>query len=121
MFRDALHSFFALKCVDHCNECFFQWFTSERAKYASPIDQLAQQLQQYTSDNPLAFWEKSKFSIKLPMVPHATPTKASHSGMSPSDYAEAKTEIDTLLQQGLIRASKSPWACKAFFLNNHAE
>lgn len=120
-FRDTLHSFFALKCVDKCNERFHEWFRREHAKYDHEFNKLSENLKQFTSDNPLAFWEKPKITIKLPTVPNATPTKASHTGMSPSDFADAQVEIDTLLKQGLIRPSKSPWACKAFFVNNHAE
>lgn len=54
-FKDTLHSFFALKCVDCSNEQFLQWFKGEYVKYAQEIDQFSKQLQQYTSDNPLAF------------------------------------------------------------------
>ena len=32
-----------------------------------------------------------------------------------------KTEIDNLLQKGLIKPSKSPWSCTAFYVNNAAE
>ncbi|KAM3383016.1 hypothetical protein P3S68_008591 [Capsicum galapagoense] len=32
-----------------------------------------------------------------------------------------KREIDNLLQKGLIKSSKSPWLCTAFYINNAAE
>ncbi|KAG5584581.1 hypothetical protein H5410_045015 [Solanum commersonii] len=32
-----------------------------------------------------------------------------------------KREIDNLLQKGLIKPSKSPWSCTAFYVNNVAE
>jgi len=32
-----------------------------------------------------------------------------------------KNEIDSLLQKGLIKPSKSPWSCSAFYVNNAAE
>ena len=39
-----------------------------------------------------------------------------------SDYLElCKNEINSLLQKGLIRPSKSPWSCTAFYVNNAAE
>ena len=39
-----------------------------------------------------------------------------------SDYLElCKNEINSLLQKGLIRPSKSPWSCTAFYVNKHAE
>ena len=121
IFKDTLHAFSAITCVDRCNNRFIQWFNQQREKHKKTFSILSQQLQEFTSDNPLAFWEKSQITIKLPIVPNANPTKASHSGMSPEDYEEARNEIDNLLHQGLITPSTSPWACKAFFVNNHAE
>ena len=32
-----------------------------------------------------------------------------------------KAEINDLLQKGLIRPSKSPWSCTAFYVNNQGE
>ena len=32
-----------------------------------------------------------------------------------------KTEINTLLQEKLIRPSHSPWSCTAFYVNKNAE
>ena len=100
-----MHSFFALYCVNKCTDRFLQWFHKEYESHTTLLQQLTSKLESFTSDNPLAFWEKSKITIKLPMVPHATPTKASHSGMSLADFAEAQEEIPTLLKQGLIRPS----------------
>jgi len=49
------------------------------------------------------------------------PTKARPCQMN-SDYLElCKKEIDSLLQKGLIRHSKSPWSCTTFYVNKHAE
>ena len=31
-----------------------------------------------------------------------------------------KKEIEDLLNKGLIRESKSPWSCAAFYVNKHA-
>jgi len=32
-----------------------------------------------------------------------------------------KEEIEDLLSKGLIRPSKSPWSCAAFYVNNRNE
>jgi hypothetical protein len=38
------------------------------------------------------------------------------------DYLDlCKKEIQTLLDKGLIRKSKSPWSCTSFYVNNAAE
>ncbi|MCH95548.1 polyprotein-like, partial [Trifolium medium] len=49
------------------------------------------------------------------------PTKATHPGMSPSDYALAKEECNQLLRQGLIEPTKSEWACQAFYVEKRSE
>ena len=47
--------------------------------------------------------------------------KASAALMSPSEVQFCDAEIQDLLKKGLIEPSKSPWACRAFFVNKHAE
>lgn len=41
--------------------------------------------------------------------------------MSPSDYALAKEECNQLLKQGLIKPTKSKWACQAFYVEKISE
>ena len=48
-------------------------------------------------------------------------TKASHKGMNPEYLALAKWELSTLISEGLIEPTASPWACKASYVNKHAE
>ena len=120
VFKEKLHSFFSSQCVNRCDNQFLQWFATEHSKHKIEFEQLTKELLQFASDDPLKFWEKSKITVRLPMVPHATPTKASHLGMSQTDYDEAKAKFDELLQKGLIMPSSSPWNCKAFFVNNHS-
>ena len=99
-----------------------QWFATKHSKNKAKLEQLSDQLMQFDySNDPLKFWDKSKITICLPMVPHAIPTKASHPQMSLADYEEAKAKIEDLLQKGLIRPSSNPWACKALFVNNHSK
>ena len=41
--------------------------------------------------------------------------------MNPEHLALAKQELSTLLSKCLIEPTDSPWACKAFYINEHAE
>ena len=40
--------------------------------------------------------------------------------MNPKHLALAKQELSTLLLEGLIEPTASPWACEAFYVNKHA-
>ena len=94
VFKDELHSFFSIQCLNRCDNHFLQWFATEHAKHKAKIQHMSEQLMQFSLDDPLKFWDKSKITIHLPMVPHATPTKASHSRLSLIDYEEAKVEYE---------------------------
>ncbi|KAK0572645.1 hypothetical protein LWI29_034803 [Acer saccharum] len=63
------------------------------------------------------------FFIKLPfkLNEDTNPTKATHSGMSPSDLKLANEECNELLRQGLIEHTSSPWACQAFYVEKRSE
>ena len=41
--------------------------------------------------------------------------------MNPEHLALAKQEISTLLIEGLLKPTSSPWACEAFYVNKHAK
>ena len=41
--------------------------------------------------------------------------------MNPEHLTLAKQELSTLLSEGLIEPTASPWACKAFYVNKHVE
>ena len=41
--------------------------------------------------------------------------------MNPKRLALVKQEISTLLSEGLIKPTSSPWACEAFYVNKHAK
>lgn len=49
------------------------------------------------------------------------PTKARPIAMSQIHLEICKKEIEELLQKGLIRPSKIPWSCSAFYVENAAE
>ncbi|KAK0608919.1 hypothetical protein LWI29_037991 [Acer saccharum] len=68
-------------------------------------------------------WKNPDFFIKLPFKLNEdnNPTKATHSGMSPSDLQLANEECNELLRQGLIEHISSPWACQAFYVEKCSE
>ena len=41
--------------------------------------------------------------------------------MNPEHLALATQELSTLLAEGLIEPTTSPWACEAFYVNKHAK
>ncbi|WMV13446.1 hypothetical protein MTR67_006831 [Solanum verrucosum] len=49
------------------------------------------------------------------------PTKSRPCTMNAELVEFYKTEIDSLLQKGLIKPSKSLWSCTAFYVNNATE
>ncbi|XP_070031625.1 uncharacterized protein [Nicotiana tomentosiformis] len=49
------------------------------------------------------------------------PTKSRPCQMNAELVEFCKKEIDSLLSKGLIKPSKSPWSCTAFYVNNAAE
>jgi len=49
------------------------------------------------------------------------PTKARPTQMNSDLLEHCKKEIQTLLDKKLIRTSKSPWSCVAFYVNNAAK
>ncbi|ESQ44802.1 hypothetical protein EUTSA_v10003417mg, partial [Eutrema salsugineum] len=70
-----------------------------------------------------SLWLNSEFFVSLPFKEnvHTTPTKASHAGMPPTLLTQANEECDQLVKQGVVSSTNSPWACKAFYVNNRAE
>jgi len=48
-------------------------------------------------------------------------TKASLKGMNPEHFTLAKQELSTLLTEGLIEPTSSPWLCEAFYASKHAK
>jgi hypothetical protein len=77
------------------------------------------------NDLPNAFWDRKKHVISLPYLDDFNesqiPTKARPAQMNHEYLELCKKEINSLLEKGLIRKSKSPWSCTAFYVNNAAE
>ena len=113
-------------------------FLKEEVKYQQTEEQLKSprvqqkisELKDYLiknlcSDSPNAFWHRKKHVVRLPYAKefkeHLIPTKARPIQMSHAQMELCKNEINDLLSKGLIRHSKSPWSCPAFYVNNEAE
>ncbi|KAK0598403.1 hypothetical protein LWI29_034324 [Acer saccharum] len=94
-----------------------------------PFDQIQAKLLRLCADDhatfshPSPLWKNLDFFIKLPfkLNEDINPTKASHSGMSPTDLQMAHKECNELLRQGLIEHTSSPWACQAFYVEKRSE
>ena len=71
------------------------------------------------------FWNRKQHIITLPYEPSFNesliPTKARPSQMNHEVLEYCKNEIQDLLSKNLIRKSKSPWSCSAFYVNKNTE
>ena len=77
------------------------------------------------SELPNAFWYRKQHVVCLPYIKTFSekniPTKARPIQMSQDMMEFYKKEIDELLQKKIIRKSKSPWSCPAFYVQKNAE
>ena len=77
------------------------------------------------SDLPTAFWHRKRHEVLLPYVKdfqeRDIPTKARPIQMNQELMDTCRAEIEDLLQKGIIRKSKSPWSCPAFYVQKNAE
>ena len=77
------------------------------------------------SDVPNAFWHRKKHIVDLPYVKDFNekniPTKARPIQMNAKTVEFCKKEINDLLEKKLIRNSKSPWSCSAFYVQKNAK
>ncbi|GAV79251.1 hypothetical protein CFOL_v3_22716, partial [Cephalotus follicularis] len=77
------------------------------------------------SDLPDAFWHRKRHMVSLPYEKDFTeqniPTKARPIQMNYELMEHCKKEIQELLSKKLIRHSKSPWSCAAFYVNKNSE
>ncbi|KAH9769356.1 hypothetical protein KPL71_011966 [Citrus sinensis] len=99
------------------------------SKTPSPYSHLSHKFLEFCPENhsqfhhPSPLWKNEQFFIHLPfkLNEDINLTKASHPGMSPSDFLLAKQECSQLLQQGLIELTDSDWACQAFYVEKRSE
>jgi hypothetical protein len=77
------------------------------------------------SDLPNAFWHRKKHIVSLPYVKDFSekkiPIKARPIQMNAELLDFCQKEISELLAKGIIRKSKSPWSCAAFYVRKNAE
>jgi len=77
------------------------------------------------SNIPTTFWHRHRHIVQLPYEKdfneRQIPTKARPIQMNNELLEHCKKEIEDLLNKGLIRKSKSPWSCAAFYVNKQAE
>uniref|UniRef100_A0A0R0KJ75 DUF7746 domain-containing protein n=1 Tax=Glycine max TaxID=3847 RepID=A0A0R0KJ75_SOYBN len=77
------------------------------------------------SDFPYTFWNRKKHIVDLPYEKDFRekhiPTKAKPIQMNEEFLQYCQKEIKDLLDKGLIRKSKSPWSCAAFYVNKQAK
>ena len=74
---------------------------------------------------PNAFWKRKQHIVSLPYIKEFNekdiPTKSKSIHMNEELVEHCRTEIQELLDKNLIRPSKSPWSCSAFYVMNSAE
>ena len=111
---------------------FLTWIQVPHLFTIDPFDSLKFQIikdccansySEFLLKNPNPLWKNPKFFIYLPFKKNedVNPTRASHRGINPEHLALATQELSTLLSEGLIEPTTSPWACEAFYVNKHAE
>jgi len=81
--------------------------------------------QEVCAEIPTAFWDRKSYEISLPYKDGFNetniPTKAKPVQMNQETLRLCKEEIKRFLNKKLIRPSKSPWSCAAFYVNNANE
>ena len=113
-------------------------FLKHEVRYRKIVDQLSDKLLQSKIDNfykilindvcsdiPNAFWHRKKHIVNLLCVKDFNekniPTKARPIQMNDETFEFCKKENHDLLAKKLIRNSKSPWSCAAFYIQKNAE
>ena len=90
------------------------------------IDVFKKQIEiEICSNLPTTFWHRHRHIVQLPYEKdfneRQIPTKARPIKMNNESLEHYKKEIENLLNKGLIRKSKSPWSCAAFYVNKQAK
>ena len=113
-------------------------FLKQEARYKKIAKQISDKLLQSKIDNfqkiliddvcsdvPNAFWHRKKHIVDLPYVKDFDekniPSKARPIQMNAENVEFCEKEIRDLLEKKLIRSSKSPWSCSAFYVQKNAE
>ncbi|KAI8535201.1 hypothetical protein RHMOL_Rhmol10G0155500 [Rhododendron molle] len=106
---------------------------NELVEHQLTTDQLSQRIVKFKeeleatvcSNLPSAFWYRKKYIVSLPYIKSFNesqiPTKSRPIQMNHELMETCKREIQSLLANGIIQKSKSPWSCPAFYVNKNAE
>nr|KYP41501.1 polyprotein [Cajanus cajan] len=82
-------------------------------------------IKEICSEVPNAFWDRNSFEIELPYEEGFSekdiPTKAKPVQLNKETLEYCRKEIKQFLDKKLIRPSKSPWSCAAFYVQNASE
>ncbi|KAG8634083.1 hypothetical protein MANES_17G011850v8 [Manihot esculenta] len=98
----------------------------EKPNIQQKIKEIQEQFERdLCSDLPTAFWARKQHIVTLPyesdFKEQNIPTKARPIQMNQEMLQFCKKEIQDLLAKNLIRPSKSPWSCAAFYVIKNAE
>ena len=113
-------------------------FLKQEVRYKKIVEQLSNKLLQSKIDNfhkilindicfdiPNTFWHRKNHIVNLPYGKDFNekniPTKACPIQMNAKTIKFCKMEIHDLLNKKLIRNSKSPWSCAAFYVQKNSE
>ncbi|KAL4611228.1 hypothetical protein ACB092_08G107800 [Castanea dentata] len=113
-------------------------FLQQEVRYKKIVEQLSDKLLQskianfqkilmsdVCSEIPNAFSHRKKHIVNLPYAKDFSekniPTKARLIQMNAETVEFCKNEINDLINKKLIRNSKSPWSCAAFYVQKNAE
>ena len=94
-----------------------------REDYQKKIERIKEGFKDLSGSHPGKFWNKKKYFADLPFK-EGYIEKAHRSKAIPMTEEQKKLcyeEIEDLLKKGLIRKSRSPWACFGFYVNKHSE
>ena len=80
-----------------------------------------EKLKENFSNNPLKYWEKTKFYYKLEMIDPRKVIRVRLMIYSQEDIEDFKIQINELMQMNIIRESKSPHRSPAFMVRKHSE
>ncbi|WMV09102.1 hypothetical protein MTR67_002487 [Solanum verrucosum] len=118
--------FLGMMQVVTAHKCMNIFDTLKATKVQEKIKIISEQMAiDICAEHPSAFWNRKKHIVTLPYEDDFSeeniPTKSRPCQMNSELVEFCKKEIDNLLQKGLIKPSKSPWSCTAFYVNNAAE
>ena len=97
----------------------------EKGLFQNQQKEIEDKFNDVCSSVPNAFWDRKRHIVTLPYIPEFDekfiPTRARAIHMNEELEQTCRKEIQDLKAKGLIRDSKSPWSCSAFYVMGNAE